>query len=447
MAEGSITRLAGIVANVSWTSFEQVLRIGLSFLVTVQVINYLGPERFGLYSYVISIVGILAPLTAFGLEQVVIRRLVEHPAARGRLLGTTFVIRLMCGVIGYGAALAIVLVLDQDGGVRLRLTAIAGVMLLLQATDTVAFFFKAIMGAKHIALARLAGLLLASGATVVLLLARADLPAFLWMRSLEVLVTGCALLFAYRHWSRTTQAAGPEGIWRFDIGECRILLKAGLPLCVASFAVTVYMRVDQLMLGQLSSEIELGYYGVAVRLAEVVNFLPMAIVTAFYPSLVACRKLGSEVFERKVQGLYNLMVLIGYGVGVMATLVAPLGFRILFGQRYDAAVPMFNLLIWSMVFVSLGVVMNAVLTVLGRFWTSALATMVGMVINVILNVWLIPRLGGTGAAWATLISYWVAVHGIYLLIPSLRAHFKMMAWALIWPDIRLLRESAGTRGL
>jgi O-antigen/teichoic acid export membrane protein len=256
------------------------------------------------------------------------------------------------------------------------------------------------------------------------------------MRALEAAVTGLALLVAYRHWG------GRSFDWRFDAGECHALLKAGFPLFIASFAVMVYMRVDQLMLGQMSSETELGYYGVAVRLAEVLNFFPVAIATAYYPSLVEWRDQGAEVFRRKLQGLFNLMALIGYGVAVGATVCAPLGFRLLFGQRYDAAVPMFNLLVWSMLFVSLGMAMNTVLTVIGRFWISAVATLVGMVVNIALNFWLIPRLGGIGSAWATLVSYWVAAHGVYLLIPSLRPQFKMMARAMIWPDIRLLKESA-----
>ncbi|MDR3441051.1 flippase [Telmatospirillum sp.] len=433
MADGKITRLAGIAANVSWTSFEQILRVGLSFLVTVQVINYLGPERFGLYSYVISVVGILAPLTAFGLEQVVIRRLVEYPADRDRLLGTTFAIRLVCGVVGFAVALAIVLILDHGSGLRLRLTAVAGVMLLLQATDTVAFFFKAIMGAKHIALARLVGLLTASATTIVLLLVGSGVAAFLWMRGLEAGVTGVALLLAYRQWG------GRWTSWRFDASECRSLLKAGFPLFIASFAVMVYMRVDQLMLGQLSSEEELGYYGVAVRLAEVLNFVPVAIVTAFYPTLVECHQQGAEAFRRRIQGLYNLMALIGYATAVTATLAAPLGFRILFGHRYDAALPMFNLLVWGMLFVCLGVAMNAMLTVIGRNWISAVATLVGMVVNVLLNFWLIPKLGAVGSAWATLVSYWVAAHGVFLFLPEFYPTFRMIGRAMLWPDIRLLR--------
>ncbi|MTJ82232.1 MAG: flippase [Telmatospirillum sp.] len=436
MADRGLTRLAGVVANVSWTSFEQMLRIGLSFLVTVQVINALGPERFGLYSYVISVVGILAPLTAFGLEQVVIRRLVERPADSARLLGTTFVIRMVCGVVAFLAALVVILVLDGGNGLRLRLTAVAGVMLLLQATDTVAFFFKAIMGAKHIALSRLAGLLSASGVTVVLLVTGGGVGSFLWMRALEAGVTGIALMLAYRWWG------GKSTSWRFDGRECGRLLSAGFPLFIASFAVMVYMRVPQLMLGQLSTEEQLGYYGVAVRLAEVLNFVPVAIVTAFYPALVDCRARSPEAFRRKIQGLYNLMAAIGYVVAIGATVVAPLGFRILFGHRYDAALPMFNRLVWGMLFVCLGVAMNAMLTVIGRNWISAAATVAGMVVNVGLNFWLIPRLGAVGAAWAALASYWVSAHGVFLLLPEFHGTFAMIARALVWPDIRLLRPAA-----
>jgi O-antigen/teichoic acid export membrane protein len=432
-------RLAGIATNVSWTSFEQILRVGLSFLVTVQVINYLGPERFGLYSYVISVMGILLPLTAFGLEQVVISRLVASPGDADRLLGTTLVIRLVAGVLSYGLALAIVLGLDRADGERLPLTAVAGAMLLLQGADTVAFFFKAIMGARYIALSRLAGLLTASLGTVALLLTDGALWTFLSMRAVEAVVTGAALLVSYRLWG------GRISHWRFDRQECRRLLQAGFPLCIASFAVMVYMRVDQLMLGQMSSEAELGYYGIAVRLAEVLNFVPMAVGTAFYPSLVDSRAQGPVVFRARIQAFFNLMALIGYACALSAAVAAPLGFHILFGHRYDQALPIFKLLVFNMPCICLGVASGIMLTVSGRFWTSATATLAGVVVNVGLNLVLIPRFGAIGAACATLVSYWTVAHGIFLLVPGHRSTFGMIARALFWPDVRPLFQKRKIR--
>jgi O-antigen/teichoic acid export membrane protein len=439
MSELKPVRLAGIATNVSWTSFEQILRVGLSFLVTVQVINYLGPERFGVYSYVISVIGILLPLTAFGLEQVVISRLVDCPGDADPLLGTTLVIRLVASVLGYGLALLIVFALDRADGQRLPLTAIAAGMLLLQGADTVAFFFKAIMGARYIALSRLAGLLAASLGTIALLLADAALWTFLSMRVVEAAVTGVALLVAYRLWG------GRISHWRFDGRECRRLLKAGFPLCIASFAIMVYMRVDQLMLGQMSSEAELGYYGIAVRLAEVLNFVPMAVGTAFYPSLVDSRAQGPAVFHARIQAFFNLMALIGYGAAVSAAVAAPLGFHILFGHRYDQALPIFKLLVFNMPCICLGVASGIMLTVSGRFWTSATATLAGVVVNVGLNLVLIPRYGAVGAACATLLSYWTVAHGIFLVVPGHRGTFGMIARALVWPDVRPLLKTRKTR--
>lgn len=429
MPEHKTFRVAGVVANVSWTSLEQVLRVAVSFLVSVQVINYLGPDRFGLYSYVISIVGILAPLTAFGLEQVVIRQLVERPDTRDRLIGTAFVVRMGCGVLAYAASLGIVLILDRGAEPRLRLTAVASVMLLLQGFDTVSFFFKAIMGAKYIALSRLFGLAAMTIGTIALLVWKADLPAFLWMRAVEAGATGLALVFAYRLWGASLLA------WRFDGETFTALIKAGFPLFIASFAVMIYMRIDQVMLGQMASEQELGYYGVAVRLAEVLNFVPVAVVTALYPSLVESRRLGEAAFKERLQGIYNLMALIGYAIAGAATVAASFGFHILFGTRYDLAVPMFVVLVWGMLFICLGVAMTAALTIIGRFWMVALTTALGMVVNVGLNFWLIPRLGGLGSAWATLVAYWVAVHGTAAVVPWLHPTFAMLTRAMVWPNI------------
>ena len=429
MTEPKSQRVGGVLANVSWTTLEQITRMAVSFLVTIQVVNYLGPERFGLYSYVVSVVGILMPLTAFGLEQVVMRRLVEDPGARDRVLGTTFALRNVSGVLAFAAALLFVLTVDHGDPQRLRLTAVAGVMLLFQAFDTVSFYFKSIMGAKYVAFTKLAGQAVFAGTSMALLLTGGQIEGFLWARAAEAATVGAALMAVYR-------LAGASFSWSFDRAELKSLLRAGFPLFIASLAVMVYMRIDQLMLGQLSSEAELGYYGVAVRLAEIANFVPVALMTALYPGLVEARGRSPVAYRARVQHLYNVMAAIGWVLAIAATLAAPIGFQVLFDHRYDPSVPMFVALSWSIPMVCLGVAVNAVLTAEGKFWTSAAATALGMVVNVGLNAWMIPRWGGLGSAWATLISYWVAAHGAFLVLPGMQRTFVMVASALVQPDIR-----------
>jgi len=84
--------------NTSWLFAEKILRILISFLVTVLVIRYLGPEQFGLLSYAISFYGLFSAISVLGLENISIRELVKYPEKRDNILGSVFLLRLVGGI-------------------------------------------------------------------------------------------------------------------------------------------------------------------------------------------------------------------------------------------------------------------------------------------------------------------------------------------------------------
>ena len=77
-------------ANTSWLLGERVLRMIISLFVGIYVARYLGPERFGLLSYSVSFVWLFSSLASFGLNNILVRELVQSPEQRNNLLGTVF---------------------------------------------------------------------------------------------------------------------------------------------------------------------------------------------------------------------------------------------------------------------------------------------------------------------------------------------------------------------
>ena len=77
-------------ANTSWLMGERVLRMVVSLFVGIYVARYLGPEGFGLLSYTLSFVWLFSSLASFGLDDILVRELVQHPEQRNNLLGTVF---------------------------------------------------------------------------------------------------------------------------------------------------------------------------------------------------------------------------------------------------------------------------------------------------------------------------------------------------------------------
>ena len=121
-------------ANTSWLLGERIPRIAVSLFVAIYVTRYLGPERYGLLSYSLSFVFLFSALASLGLDDILVRELVNNPAKRQNLLGTVFWLKI-CGFSVMGFTIAIVLLLKSENQETLWLIAIITLGFIFQATN------------------------------------------------------------------------------------------------------------------------------------------------------------------------------------------------------------------------------------------------------------------------------------------------------------------------
>jgi O-antigen/teichoic acid export membrane protein len=195
----------------------------------------------------------------------------------------------------------------------------------------------------------------------------------------------------------------------------------------------VYLRIDQIMLGQLANNHEVGVYAAAVKVAEIWFFIPTAIVSSVFPNIIKAKESSEEEFYGRLQKLYNLLVFVGYAIAIPTTFLAGFVINLLYGKAYAAAGPMLIFLIWSDVFANLAVARNGFLLAMNWSWVLFSMTLAGAVVNITLNFLLIPHYGGLGAAIASLVSYWIAAHGACYFFKPLRRTANMLTRALLYP--------------
>lgn len=207
---------------------------------------------------------------------------------------------------------------------------------------------------------------------------------------------------------------------------------------LSSLAVWGYMRVDQLMLGTMADDHALGIYSAAVRLAEAWYFLPMVIVSSVFPSIVQLKRQDPYLYDHRTQRLFNLVSALSYAVVIPTSFLAGPIITLLFGPAYSEAAPILLVLMWSGLFVALGVAREAWIVSEGLMPFSLATTIVGAVCNIALNLLLIPRYGAIGAAVATLVAQWAAVSLSTLFFHQTRRVFRMQAKAVVlWGGVRL----------
>jgi O-antigen/teichoic acid export membrane protein len=421
--------LQNVIGNTGWQFADQVLRMGVGLVIWIWLARYLGPEQFGLFSFALAFAALFSPLASLGLDDIVVRNLVRDPASGNETLGTAFILKLIGGSASFIAAVIAIFILRPADRVSHVLVAIIATGAAFQAFNAVEFWFNSQVQAKYAVFAKNAAFLSCALLKIALILAGASLVAFAWVGALEVIAGAAALMAAYRWRGNRIRE------WRSSLTTAKSLLSDSWPLVFSCIVIMIYLRIDQVMLGEMVGSEEVGVYSVAVRMAEVWFFIPSAIYWSVLPSLVDAKETGDALFKERLQKYYNLMALMAYAIAIPVTLLAGWLVPVLFGAPYSRAGIMLAVLIWANLFTYLEIARSAFFNVMNwnRIYFVTLA--LGAVLNVILNLFLIPRYGGLGAAIASCISYWFAAHGACFLYKPLRETGFMLTKAMIYPKI------------
>jgi PST family polysaccharide transporter len=387
-----------VFTNTAWLFSDRVVRLAAGLFVGIWVARYLGPAQFGSYNHALAWVALFGVLAGLGLDSLVVRNLVTTPAERHLWLGTASGLKL-CGSIAMLVGLNVSVSLTDSSAIVRLLVAISSTGLVFQAFDTVDFWFQSQMQAKLTVYARNSAFALATLLKVLCIQWGAPLQAFAWIATAELATAAVGLFVCY-----VLSGQDPRA-WRFSINHALNLLRESWPLMLSGFAITIYTRVDQVMLG---STAEAGTYAAAVRISEVWYMVPVVIANSTFPLIVQSRQIDEALYYRRLQAFFDAMAGLSYLVAIPVTLLSNTLVTLLYGNEYEAAGPVLALHVWTGIFVALGVARSMLTTAEGLTRFAFLATLLGAITNVLLNIFLIPRYGALGAAFATLVSQFMA---------------------------------------
>jgi O-antigen/teichoic acid export membrane protein len=416
-----VKRLA-YLSNMSWLFAERVLRLVTMFMVNIYVIRYLGPEGLGLLGYAQSFVGLFMPLAAVGLDGIVVRELVKAEKPPSVLLGTAFALKLM------GAGLAFLLIqlglwVSQAGNIEQLVTIIA-IGTFFKSFGTIDLYFQSKVLSRYVVYAHVAELTVVSVVKIGLIWAQAELIWFAWVVVVDAAVLALGLLVVY--WWRGKR---PED-WRFDCAVARSLLGESWAVLLGAIAITIQSKIDQVMLGKMVGAMEVGQYFAAMRIIEILSFLPMIMKSTFAPVVTKAKQAGTEVYEHSLMQLYRVMTLLFLSVSLPLFLFSEQLIVLLFGDAFRYAGTLLSLLTMRLLFIYFTPTRRLFIINESLFRYVAIVAWLGAMINIALNAWLIPIYQSHGAIFASIISLTLTVFIADAVFSRTRHNLRIMLYAM-----------------
>lgn len=411
-----------VVLNIIWLSFDKVLKLVIGLVVGVWVARYLGPTQWGKLNYISAFVAILMTVAKLGMDGFLTKEILQHPNSKNEILGTSFFIRVFLLPFLFLFVLVYFYVenFEQD---YYWLFAFLSLNVVIVPLDLIDLEFQSRLQSKLTIISKNIAYVLGAIVRLYLILNKESLIWFAAAMGIEAALSYIFLLVVYQKNDNILK-------WKFSKTMAVSLLKEGWPFILASLAVILYIRLDQIMIGNMVGEEELGLFSSAIKISDIFIFLPMAVSSSFLPSLVSAKKRGQEAFVQRIQFLINWMMRISLVLSLGITLFSDQIIQVLFGTEFIAAGRILSVHIWALVPTFLGVATTQYLVVESLQRYSLYRTVLGLVTNLALNVYLIPKYGALGAAIATTISQSVAAIFSGLLFKQTRILFKMQLRSL-----------------
>ncbi len=430
--------------NTGWLMIARMGSLFLKMMVTaVALPNYLGASAFGTLNYPLVLVTFFVAAAALGMDSFITRQLLVAPEKHHTILGTAFRLRWIAGLISIPLIFLtyeiIVAFTSHAPAAPRSYVGIVGLIAIFQSVQIIDNYFQAKTQGKYIMYVQIGANLLSTLIKFILIWIEAPLIAFVWMLAVDVLLLSIGYCLVYQRKGGNIQA------WKYDSSTAKDLLRKAWPLAFSAFFVSLYMKIDQIMIDVYMGKQALGVYTPVVNLSEAWYFVPMAIVTSIFPALMNARRDDPARYERRLQNLYELMVSIGILVAILVTFTAPWVFNWLYKEEFQAGAKLLTIHIWAGIFISLNLANGQYLIAEGYTKLLFMRSLLGALLNIALNAWWIPAYGLVGAAYATIIAYAGSAFFV-IFVPKTRKQGWIMLTTLTFVPLisRLTRKHSKT---
>lgn len=410
------------INNSGWLIFDKLIRLLLGLFVSAWVARYLGPVQYGELAYILAYLAFFQAVAVLGMDGIIVRDIAQDKTKAGEILGTAFTLRFAAGFFCWLIAIVGMGLSNSWQGYGVYITALAGVSLVFQAADTIDLWFQSQSQSRRTVIAKLSVYLISNGLKVLLILNNAPLLAFAVVISFEAFLAVVALIYAYRKFSCKQP-------WCLFKDRAKALLKESWPFILSGLSIMVYMRIDQIMIKEMLGVAELGVYAAVLPLAMLWTFIPMTLSVSLAPLVARAKKQSEQAYLSCLSAIFRGFAFLGWIICIPISIVSDHVVAILFGAEYVNGSQVLAIVVFTNLFISMGVAQSLWILNEGKSILSLYKTFIGAVVCLIANFILIPRVGITGAAISSVLAQFIS--SVFVNIFFCREIFYLQLKSLI----------------
>jgi len=399
-----------IVKNIGWLSLAEIFWRGALLALAILIARSLGAENFGAFQFALSFASFFIVFSDLGLSDIILREFSREKELE-KDYSPLFGLKVFLSIGAFAFIVLGSFFITEDFLVRKLIWILAGFVVLNNFFALLFALFQAREEMQYKAFIRgvQAVVMLALGSLILFRFPSLENIGYGYVASTFAVLLGSLVLFHLR-----VKRLALE--WNKDIWKKYLTMS--WPVGGAALVGGVYVYIDSIMLGYFGEIIQTGWYNAAYQLVAFTIIPAILIAIAFVPSLSRALQRSREEFQRIWTRFFQLMTFSSVVFAIGGFFLAPTIIPLLYGEAYHPSIFAFQILIFMGSFNFLYISFSTILVVAGHqrkyFFLQAGAAL----LNIALNILLIPSLSLYGAALATVITYGVLL--IFGMLLALR---------------------------
>lgn len=417
-----------VIRNAGWLIAGKIIQSLINLVVGLLTARYLGPGNYGLISYAAAYTSFFTSFCTLGINSVIVKELIDAPEKEGEVLGTSLGLRAISSTLSAITIVGISFLLDANEPETHLVVALYSVSIIFHIFEVFDYWFQSRLQSKKSAMASLAAYVITSLYKIILLMLDKPVTYFALATSVDYICIAVILVGLY------IRENGKKLSFSWDYGKD--LLGKSCHYILSGLMVAVYAQTDKIMLKQMISDTENGYYATALSLCNVWCFILSAIISSLNPIIMQAHKEDKKKFGRLNRLLYCIVFYISAVVSVCFTVLGEWLVPLMYGEAYLPAAMPLKILTWQTAFSYLGVARNAWIVCENKQKYLKYIYISAALANVVLNWLFIPVWGASGAAFASLVAQITTVMIAPFFIKQMRENSVMMVDAMLLRGIR-----------
>jgi O-antigen/teichoic acid export membrane protein len=376
----------------------------LGFFYIMYTARFLGAEGFGVLSFALAFTGIFGVFTDLGLWPLTVREVARDKSLSGKYLGNITVIKIFLVIITFILMGITIYMLDYPEQ-TIKVVYFIFLSVIFNSFSQMFYsIFQAYEKMEYQSIGQIINSILKVAGALFAISQRFNIVGF---ASIYFIVSVIILGYSFSVY-----------LWKFftpkievDFDLWKSMIKQALPFGFSSIFVTVYYWIDSVMLSIMKGNEIVGWYNAAYRLVIVLLFIPTAYVMAIFPVMSNLYKLSGKSLGFSYERSIKYMLIISIPIATGITLLSNRVILLIYGVEYIPSTMALQILIWTIIFIFINYVSGNFLESINRQASVAKVTGIGAIINIVLNLLMIPKFSYIGASIAT-----VATEFIVLLI-------------------------------